>query len=49
MSIRGYRLKILKMMICILGFGVGYLANLSEIQIVGVVLGLMLIVNFLSE
>lgn len=49
MSISGFRLKFLKIIICMLGFGVGYLANLSEMQIVGVVLGLALVVNFLSE
>lgn len=49
MSISGYRLKFLKLIICMLGFWVGYFANLSELQIVGVVLGLVLVVNFLSE
>lgn len=49
MSISGFRLKFLKLVICMLGFGMGYFANLSELQIVGVVLGLVLVVNFLSE
>lgn len=49
MSISGFRLKFLKIIICMLGFGIGYFVNLSELQIVGIVLGLALVVNFLSE
>ena len=49
MSISGFRLKFLKIIICMRGFGIGFFANLSELQIVGVVLGLALVVNFLSE
>lgn len=49
MSISGFRLKFLKIIICMLGFGIGYFANLSELQIVGIMLGLALVVNFLSE